>query len=394
MIKFFILFLSAFSLAFSAQGVFSQVQTLPCPTKNPDAYLATYITKENTLFMTWTDDSNNQSWYAIYNPKTNSFFVDPKPLDLKGFIETTYIEKNNTIFLAILDSSNNLFYQYYDCATNLFIADPVKLFSNIAVPAGCYISRDNLVFLTFSSPTGSERYYAIFDCNSNQLTTQETLPGLVSEDLVFPTYNPHNNTVFMTASSDSQSKPCYAIFDCESLSISTPLTPIDPEFSQESDDPLSTIINNQQVFICWEDTQPNSAIWYAVYDYTQKGFLKQATQLMPGSALMSPTFFPTPQFYPMNNTVLITWPGANTNYYAIYDCIKGGVIESPTPIPYNQQAARAVEPILIYKNSTVFLTWIVPNSDKFYFQNYFDKNFGLRKSFLENSKTSYQKGSI
>jgi hypothetical protein len=393
--RYLIIFFASISLAFSAQGVFSPVKTLPCPNNDINPYIYTYITKNQTVFMTWTDGSGGGTgaWYAIYN-LNNSFSKGPEQLNFgDGDVDTVYIEKNNTIFLGFLeDFSNKLYFQYYDCAKNEFIGKKVEILSDVDQYEVVYMTKENAIYINFIDSKNNNLYYVIFDCNTNKLTTEKTLiqESFNTWEIPLGVFNPYNNTIFLT-STDNLDNPYFSVFDCNTLSFSTPFTLFDPSYTQGAAGPLQGVINNHQIFICWTDTQDSVGLWYAIYDFSQNSIIKQPTQFISSSSLISQQGV-TPLLYPLNNTVFLNWTEGINNTYAIYNPIKGDFSESAPFSTLTNTNDNTPIPILILKDSAILFSWFGFGDKQFHFQTYAVKNAILRKLLLENSNVFFQKG--
>ena len=146
--------------------------------------IPTYISKNNSIVLTWADDTNEHNpYFAIFDCFTNTLSKEPTQIAKGKYllgvdydVWATVIPDNNQIFMSWNQYANNGggWYVRYDFENNRFLEEPVLIQNTQTfntpqedvIP--CYYPSTHQVFLSYSST--SENYYVIYDCKKQMIS--------------------------------------------------------------------------------------------------------------------------------------------------------------------------------------------------------------------------------
>lgn len=411
---YFMLFLTWACAAFTSQGVFSPVQTLPSSYTDGVAYLfPSYNSRDNTVFMTWVDTQpNNNAWYAIYDLRSGSFSSNPTMLttsgDVDSIVTSSYNSKDNTVFITWFDSNDISWYVIYDCTLNQLIGAPKVIPTSFGLATNelgafeCYNSYNNTVFMSWPiAGANPHPAYIIYDCSSDSFSTPELISNYFKVGgNIIPTYISKNNSIALTWCDDTNdNNPYFAIFDCDTNTLSKEPTQIAKHkylLGVDRDVWATVIPHDNQIFMSWNQQANDGGVWYVRYDFENNRFLEDPV-LVPNTqtGTTAPQADVIPCYYPSTHQVFLSYSSTTGNNFILYDCKTQTITGGPSLMPSSNAypALDNITPIFLSKERSLFLSWV--KNDGTYpgvFSLYTDKKVGLRKLTSQQNPVSYQQG--
>lgn len=257
-----------------------------------DVY-SSYNFKNNQAFLAWGDSTVGNLYYAIYDYPSQSMsgpFIMSNTYAFGGeLLCSSYISQNNTAFITWSDQKNqNIWYAIYDFNLGVISQGPTIINPNYITSSNntnsvtnCYNPVDNTVFVCW----GVENFipaplYTVYNVKSGVFSnpapiSQAYMVG-VSYDVSL-SYNSRENTVFLSwADATNSAQPWYSVYNCKSKTF-TPATLISPNYKQgvTVDVISSSDFKDNVRLLTWANFAKNGpyfSIYYNVTSILQKHF--------------------------------------------------------------------------------------------------------------------------
>jgi hypothetical protein len=355
-------------------------------------------------------------FFHLYS-QTGSFTTTPTEIPGGTTPEYTvtpcYITKSNQILFAWADndtSDDPIKYVVYNGKKNTYTAPETiegsAVYQNIFC---CYNESTNQVFFSWEDAVSFKPYYAIYNTSNGSLDAEPTIinaggyNGVVWNNNVFCCYNNISNQVVFTWSDGAAGSPYYAIYDCQNKNFSTNPTQIG-SVTNIAADVFACCSNNKanQIVFSWIEGSSPYLVQYAICDgksgkiTTGPTSIAGSTAAIPGNDSGVGYTQAACCYSNFSNQVIFSWVGGsntvNIPYYAILNVLNNTISTPPTPIvteSYVDSISDFVFCSYSSDSNQVFFSWVGYESTIPYYSiyNMTKKNFNSSSPSLINGTT-------